>query len=196
MQDRAILNRKFVSARECATALNRLSEADLRRLEQIARYRSLGLSDLDWRDLLQEAVTRLLAGSRRWPRDVPLAVFLRETMRSIVSDYWRRRRTNVILLEADLLRTEDAGRRDIVESAQDPSSNPEREASANETLARVEEVFQDDSEARAVIIGMANGKSPKEIQEETSMTPKRYATTQRRIRRKLARAFPDRGALL
>ena len=196
MEDKAILIREFVPAPECVSALNRLSEADLRRLEQIARLRSLGLSDLDWRDLLQEAVTRLLDGSRRWPRNISLVVFLRETMRSIVSDYWRRRRSSVILLESDLLRAEDAEHSDIIGNAQDPTRNPEREAAAAETLARVTEIFQDDCEARTVIAGMAYGKSPKEIQEEASMTPRQYATTQRRIRRNLHRAFPDREALI
>ena len=190
-----VVNREIVSPSESAEALRQLSEADLRRLERIARFRTIGLNDLDWGDLLHDAVTRLLDGSRRWPQGLSLVVFLRETMRSIVSDHWRRRSTNKIVLEAELPRAEDGERSGIVENVPDLTTNPEREASAAETLASIEEVFRDDPEAMFVIVGMANGKAPNEIQEEADMNPVRYATTQRRIRRRLARAFPDRGLL-
>ena len=190
-----VVNPEIVSPSESVEALSRLSDADLRRLERIARFRTIGLNDLDWRDLLHDAVARLLDGSRRWRRDLSLVVFLRETMRSIVSDHWRRRSARRIVLEAELPRAEDGERSGIVDNAPDLATNPERKVSAAETLASIEAVFRDDPEAMLVIIGMTNGKSPKEIQQEGAMNPTRYATTQRRIRRRLARAFPDRGAL-
>ncbi len=190
-----VVNREIVSPSESANALRGLSEADLRRLERIARLRTIGLNDLDWRDLFHDAVTRLLNGSRRWPRDLSLVVFLRETMRSIASDHWRRQSASKIVLEAELPGAEDGKRSGIVENAPDLTTNPEREAFAAEALASIEEVFLDDSEAMLVIVGMASGKTPNDIQEEADMNPTRYATTQRRIRRKLARAFPDRGSL-
>ena len=187
------VNLEVASPSESAYALKQLSGADLRRLEQIARLRVIGLHDLDWQDLLHDAVARLLDGSRKCPRDLSLVVFLRETMRSIASDHWRRRYAKPVLLEAELPRTEDGKASEIVGSAPDPIANPEREASAAETLASIEAVFQNDPEALLVIVGMASGKSPNEIQEEADMTPTRYASTQRRIRRTLARAFPDKG---
>ena len=116
-------------------------------------------------------------------------------MRSIASDHWRRQSASKIVLEAELPGAEDGKRSGIVENAQDLTTNPEREAFAAEALASIEEVFLDDSEAMLVIVGMASGKTPNDIQEEADMNPTRYATTQRRIRRKLARAFPDRGSL-
>ena len=85
-----LAQREVATIDEAAAALRRLSDADLRRLERIARLRAIGLNALDWRDLLNEAFVRLLNGSRRWPHKVKLVVFLRETMRSIASEYWRR----------------------------------------------------------------------------------------------------------
>ena len=187
------VNIEVASPSESAYALKQLSDADLRRLEQIARLRVIGLHDLDWQDLLHDAVARLLDGSRKCPRGLSLVVFLRETMRSIASDHWRRRRARPILLEAELPRTEGEEVSSIVENAPDFIADPEREAAAAETLAKIEAVFQNDPEALLVIVGMASGKSPNEIQEEADMTPTRYASTQRRIRRTLARAFPDKG---
>lgn len=187
----AVVNRKIASQQEIAYALRNLTDADLRRLERIARFRILGLNDLDWQDLLHDAVARLLDGTRRWPKDISLVVFLRETMRSIVSEHWRRKNNAPVLSEAQLHRIDDTERH-ILENAPDPTTNPERQMLVTETLAKIEKVFQGDPEAMHVILGMAVGKSPNEIQGEAQMSSKRYATTQKRIRRKLAREFPDR----
>ena len=180
---------------ESAAALRQLSDGELRRLEQLARLRVIGLHAVDWRDLLHEAVARLLDGSRQWPRDVSLVVFLRETMRSIVSDHWRRLEEPVVMAEADLgvrgvHEETDEG---ALDNATDPVASPERRASAAETLARIEEVFKGDEDALKVMAGMVIGKTPREIREEAGMNETRYASTQRRIRRGLAREFPGRG---
>ena len=177
---------------ESAAALRRLSEGELRRLEQLARLRVIGLHAVDWRDLLHEAIARLLDGSRRWPRDVSLVVFLRETMRSIASDHWRRLEEPVVMSEAELGVHQETGE-GALDNAIDPVASPERRVSAAETLARIEEAFKGDENALKVMAGMAIGKSPKEIQEEAGMNKTRYASTQRRIRRGLAREFPDGG---
>ena len=68
--------------------LRGLTTAELRRLKGMARVRALGLHEVEWQDLLQEAVVRTLGGARQWPVDVGLVVFLRETMRSIASEHW------------------------------------------------------------------------------------------------------------
>ena len=186
--------REVATAQECAAALRRLSDGDLRRLEQLARLRVIGLHAVDWRDLLHEAIVRLLDGTRQWPRDVPLVAFLRETMRSIASDHWRRLERPVVVAESELgIDGEIDGSE--VGHARDVAGQPERQVSADETLARIEDAFRDDDEALKVMAGMAGGKSPREIQEETGMDETRYASTQRRIRRRLGREFPERGKL-
>ncbi len=186
-----VSNRKIASQKEIAHALRNLTDADIRRLERIAHIRIIGLNDLDWQDLFHDAVVRLLDGTRRWPKDISMVVFLRETMRSIASEHWRRKNNAPVLSEAQLPRFDDIEHH-ILESAPDPITNPERQMLATEALAKIEEVFQGDPEAMHVIIGMAVGESPNEIQEKAQMSSKRYATTQRRIRRKLAREFADR----
>ena len=183
--------RELATVEESADALRRLSDADLYRLEQLARLRVTGLA-LDWGDLLNEAIVRMLDGSRRWPRKVPLVVFLRETMRSIASDHWRRLDKSIVAAESTIradAETGDGG----VEMAPDLSMEPEARSAAAETLACVEEAFRDDADALAVIVGMVCGQSPREIQEENAMNETRYASTQRRIRRGLIRAFPEGG---
>lgn len=186
--------REIASPKEAADALSRLPDADLRRLERIARYRTIGLYELDWQDLLHDAIVRLLDGTRHWPKSVPLVVFLRETMRSIASDQWRRRNTNPVILEAQLPRKDNDSNRFMVESVADPTVDLERDVSVGETLARIMKVFEGDPIAMHVIFGMAVGKSPNEIQTENHISAKQYATTQKRIRRTLTREFPNGSA--
>ena len=171
---------------ECVLALQQLSDHELQRLYELARIRAAGLNDVDGRDLLHDAITRMLQGNRSWPREVPLLVFLRETMRSIASDHWRRREMAVVVTEADIHARSDADYDGTV-SALDESTNPEPRAVAADVLAQIEEMFRHDDDALAVMEGMVLGKTPNEIQEENAMDRKRYATTQRRIRRGLNR---------
>ncbi len=187
-----LARRDLATSEECAAALRRLSDDDLRRLEQLARLRVTGLHALDWRDLLHEAIARLLDGSRRWPQDVDLVVFLRQTMRSIASDHWRRLEKPVVVAESELGVDQETGE-GALGNAMDPIASPERRVSAAETLAHIERAFKGDEDALKVMAGMAIGKSPREIQAEAGIDETRYASTQRRIRRGLARAFPDRG---
>ena len=187
--------RKLASRQDVVDGLRGLTDADLRRLEGIARLRALGLHEVEWQDLLQEAVVRTLDGARQWPMDIDLVVFLRETMRSLASEHWRRRKTDPIVPDSPLRSPAEDVAETPLESAADPTADPERDAAAAETLARIEEAFEGDVDALHVLWGMALGKSPSEIQHEGQMDARHYASTQRRIRRTLARAFPDRGAM-
>ena len=184
--------RETATKEEKAAALRRLSETDLLRLEQLARLRVIGLHAVDWRDLLHEAIVRMLDGSRRWPCDVPLVVFLHQTMRSIASDHWRRLEKPVVIAASQIGADQETGEK-VVNNTVDPASSPECRVSAAETLARIREMFRHDNDALRVIAGLATGLSPQEIQRDTGMNETQYASTRRRIRRRLVREFPERG---
>jgi len=189
-----VVIRKVASRQDVDEGLRRLTDADLRRLEGIARVRALGLHELEWQDLLHEAVVRTLDGARQWPMDISLVVFLRETMRSIASEHWRRRKIDPIVPDSPLRDPAEDVAATVLDSVADPTADPERDAAAAETIARIEASFEGDLDALHVLWGMALGKSPSEIQYEGHIDARRYASTQRRIRRTLARVFPDRGA--
>lgn len=185
------MQRKTATIEECAEALRQLSDADLRRLYEIGRLRTIGLKRVEGPGLLHEAIALMLEGKRRWPIDVPLRVFLRETMRSIASNHWRRQKEAVEVAESEI-RANPGGVDGVIAMTADTSIDPEAEIGAAQILARIEEVFKDDEDALAVIAGKINGKSPGEIQQETELSATRYASTQRRIRRHLNRFF-DKG---
>src|SRR2546421_510874 len=93
----------FASVQEVALTLAHLSAADLLRVKQIAKMRSAGLTAVDWEDLVNEAVSRALAGTRRWPRTVPFIAFLAQTIRSVASEEWRRLDQEHVTLESELV---------------------------------------------------------------------------------------------
>ena len=185
----SMVQRKMATWEECVGGLRQLSEEDYQRLETLARLRATGLYAVAWRDLLHDAVERLLDGRRRWPRNVPLVVFLRETMRSIASDHWRRLDQSVVVAESEMTADCEA---DIgaVANAMDETEQPERHVVAEETIRRIEDTFEGDGEALQVLTAMASGMSPREIQQKLGMEEVRYASTLRRIRRRLSREFP------
>ena len=179
---------------ECIEALKALTPRDLQRLNDLARVRATGLEPLEGSDLLQEAIARLLDGSRRWPRKVSLVVFLLQTMRSIANSHWKRLEKSKEVAESTVL--SDAVTGDgIVEAAPDVSMEPQARTLASETLARIEGLFSGDEDAMTLISERAKGKSPAEIQTEACMDATRYATTLRRIRRRVIEAFSEEGGL-
>src|SRR5215470_14156315 len=87
---------------DIARAIQSLSDADLVRLKALARLWTRGLPPcVGWADVVHEAITRALDGSRKWPPDVPILAFLSGIMRSICDDQLRRARREVEVLVRD-----------------------------------------------------------------------------------------------
>lgn len=171
-----------------AQALERklVTVTDLVRLKVIARLHARGLPpDTDWTDLLQEAFTRVLDGSRRQPEGVSMVTFLAGVMRSIKSEHWRRARREAaqspkLQLGLGAVDTEEG---EVCDSVADP----ERSLIAMQELAVIHQLFAEDAQARAVIAGLFEGQSPDEICTSCHMSQTDYETTRKRIRRVLVR---------
>lgn len=170
---------EFVSSDEAAAALAALSPADRIRLEKLARNRLHDAGDA-WRDLLQEAVRRILDRSRKWPRGVPLIAFVAEVIRSLASEY-RRQESRLTMDDATKTLVSD-------------NPGPDREAEARSEMKAIENHFGDDDEALAVIMARFEGYPPEEIQTMFNLTSTQYDTTLKRIRRKMA-DYKRKGAV-
>lgn len=181
--------RETVSTAELVAALGALGPADLARLNMLAKMRARYCPGLDWRDLLHDAVDRALDGSRSWPRGLPLLFFLRETMRSLASEYRRKYVDGLIRNECDLPAAAD-GQSPLL-SVVSESPGIEQDLSARQTLASILKMFDGDDQALIILDAMARDASPDEIQRAGHMSPTQYASAQKRIRRGLARAYPE-----
>lgn len=177
----------LATATDVATALLSLTDADLVRLKRIAQLRSAGLVAIEWKDLINEAVSRALGETRRWPRSVPFVAFLAQTMRSIANEEWRRLHQEKVTLESDLGPSHSNGELMTLDELAENAVHPEREVLARKTLEEIEALFKDDIEALAILNGLAGGLTPDEIQIKGGMSRIQYASSQKRIRRKLAR---------
>ena len=170
---------------EATCAIRALSDVDLLRLKAIARVWARGLPDgLGWADVLNEAIARVLDGSRRWPPGVPLLAFLSGVMRSICDDYWRRARRDLGLL----VRFEDFV--DLAAPAEEtePTPDPERVLAAGQALAAIDRLFAGDPPVLKIIAGLADGLTAKEICRVYAMSECEYDTARKRMRRAILRS--------
>ncbi|MBW7966671.1 hypothetical protein HYH07_30435 [Bradyrhizobium sp. BR 10261] len=150
----------------------------------MARLWSRGLpGGLGWSDILDEAVARVLDGSRPWPPEVPILAFLSGVMRSICNDHWRRARHEQRLLVS----RDDANQRSWPSEDADEAPDPERILAAAQMLANVYRLFEGDPLALKIIAGMAEGLPAREICKVHGMSQLDYDTTRRRMRRTLLR---------
>jgi RNA polymerase sigma-70 factor (ECF subfamily) len=164
-----------------------VTEADLLRLKVIARLHARGLPPhIGWSDLLQEAFTRVLDGSRRQPQDVPMVAFLAGVMRSIKEQYWRQARRGARQLPKLLA---ELGPIDSQEDElRDPAPSPERRVIVIEEMEAIDKLFEDDLQARQVISALYEGWTPEETCATYAISKTDYDSTRKRIRRALIRA--------
>jgi DNA-directed RNA polymerase specialized sigma24 family protein len=109
------------------------------------------------------------------------------TIRSISGDLWRDGKFKLEVPIAGSIGSD--GQREI--DPPDDSPNQEREVIARRTLERIFAVFAKDRNALAILRGLADGSSPEEIQRANDISPKQYASTQKRIRRRLSIAIEE-----
>ena len=178
------------SAVTVSRALAALSEAELLRLQALARLRGRGLPPgVGWADLLHEALARALDGSRQWPSGVPLLAFLAGVMRSVCNEIWRRRRR-----EGDLVSLDDAGQAECPQPAC-PAPDQERVIAACEAIAAIYRLFSSDGIALRIISGLEGGLSAEDIRIAHRLSALEYDSARRRMRRALHRVGLDRDTL-
>ena len=173
--------------RNVAAALTALSNAELLRLNALARLWTRGMPEtLSWADVLQEAIARVLDGSRKWPPGVPILAFLSGVMRSICDDHWRHsvREARVIVRHTDAA---DSG----ADEASTAHPDPERVLAAAQALSDIYDLFAGDNLALKVITGLADGLTAAEICATYRLSEREYDTTRKRMRRALLRADVD-----
>ena len=136
-------------------------------------------------DLLQEAVIRSLEenGGRNCPRNVKVATFLGNVMRSIAS-HAREKWAREIPVGVD---------KDDKIAMSNPELSPEeivrKQHDWERIVSGIEEMFDKGPQAEAVAIGIMAGWSQEEIREVEPMSDKEYAAARKRTLRALRREF-------
>jgi DNA-directed RNA polymerase specialized sigma24 family protein len=181
-QTQQIVDTKTLRPAEIAIALKLINEMDFLRLKSIARLHARGLPpDLGWDDLLQEAFTRVISGSRRLPSGVSMVTFLAGVMRSLKSDHWRRRLSESQHSQNLLLDHAHEAPMDLQLS--DPQPAIERTLIAQQELQAIERLFAEDSVVLQIIDGLCEGRSAHEIREIMQISSTEYDSARKRMRR-------------
>jgi RNA polymerase sigma-70 factor (ECF subfamily) len=179
-------DKRILRPSETALALNLVGRMDLLRLKAIARLHARGLPpDISWDDLLQEAFTRVLVGSRRKPPDVAMVPFLAGIMRSLRAQHWQRAGRGAAAPAT--LRIDHA--RDLSRETAlcDAASDPERSLIAQEQLDAIGKLFSGDPVALRIIAGLAEGRSAAQIRAAMEISKTDYDSARKRMRRALLR---------
>ena len=163
-----------------------LGDADLLRLRAVARLRARGLPGVEGMDLLNEALLRLLDGSRSRPVGVTLVAVVAQTMRSIAHDHWRR-----AWREAPLRDASDPAA--LEQADPSPAADPERATAAAQALAQIDRLFASDPVALRIVAGLAEGLEAAEIRRRYGLDATTYDSARRRMRRALLRRDGDGG---
>jgi DNA-directed RNA polymerase specialized sigma24 family protein len=183
------VTRAFLDGPEFIAALRALKPSDLLLLHKKAEYRALG-SGMEGDDLFHEAILRTLEeDGRKCPSDVSVPVYLDNAMRSIADG---ERAKYVRELPAGIGQPQDGP----IAAALDPAPLPSDAALARidlaEVLDSVQQIFEKDPQAQAVIMGDIEGWSADEVKDLEGMDGNQYAAARKRVRRGLVRKFAKR----
>lgn len=167
-------------------AIRSLSEADWVRLRMVsARYARSAISA---EDLLQEALLRAWDGSRQCPTNVDVVKFLAEAMRSVGDEAGKKEQREQAAMAKAEAPVADGG----LDSAEhDAEQKVIEDDQARHIRSSILALFDGDEDARALVEAMMEEFSAEELRDLTGLEKTAYDTTRRRIRRRLAKAYPD-----
>jgi len=195
---------------EIDEAIKALTQEDTERIEQTAMNRIYRVrraaNGRSHKDLIQEAFTRILDGTRQWYKDrVSFTDFLVGVVYSIASEWAGHRKRNkelpeYALLESALSKTDEDGKTTSpFDEVQEPSPNAEEElidaegeAENKALVEKIEAAFEHDEKASILLMGFQDGMDGPAIRAEFGMSEKEYRTTMRRIQRGV-RKMMDHG---
>jgi DNA-directed RNA polymerase specialized sigma24 family protein len=155
-----------LSLAEAEAAIRALTDDDKASLMTIAMMYARK-TPYDHEDLVQEAMYRVLDGKRAWPRDLAPVRFLWGVVRSIASEWQKKRKPPKVPAQCA-----------------DPEGE-ERRAIAGLDVVRILALFDDDPIAQILVRGMMEGARGQELQELSGLAKTDYESKRRKIQRRL-----------
>lgn len=182
--------RDVLSVDEFKGNLGSLTEAQWIKLGKTADYLCWGLA-IQGQDILNLAFCKILEGKRKCPRDLPVVIFIRGVMESLVSAHLKKRKHDPLQFAVNKSDEDDSL---DINDLQSTSDTPEEILLAKQMIEEIDQAIENDEVMVMVIMGQLDGYSPQKIQETVGLTPTQYASTLRAIRRKLDK-LANRGFL-
>ena len=169
-----------LSEAEVRKEINSLTAGEQTKLLKIASYYAwkgrISFEEPD--ELVQEAIYRVLAGMREWPRDLEKLRFLAGVIKSIAGD---RKRAMRQALEWTEEREVGEARRGLM----DYEGKEARGIRAEIDVKLIMRHFDDDPIAKKILMGMAEGKRGEELEQASGLSPTEYQSKLKKIRRRI-----------
>jgi DNA-directed RNA polymerase specialized sigma24 family protein len=180
---------KVLSRGELEEAIGEFSDADWMRIRGAARL--YAVYPVEPEELIQEALCRAIAGTRKCPKDVSVVRFVAEAIRSIAHDELQK-----VEHQRDEVSVHDASieNPDAI-TPQEPGPTAEERMISNEqtrgTENRLLELFEGDDEAQLIVLGMLTGTEGAELREVTGLDQTGFNSKRRYVRRKINNAIEN-----
>ncbi|MDC8759535.1 RNA polymerase sigma factor [Janthinobacterium fluminis] len=177
---------------EVEAALAAFQAADWQRAKIIATIFCAGLTGWAADDLLQEAMFKLLSGTRVWPRHIHPLVVLKTVMHSIASN--ARKRNELSPIDANVV--VDPFEVDVDDKT--PAAHgtvtvtPEDDTSSKQQIAALYAALGGDEDLELLVLIWADGMRGAEAREELGWDEKKYDAVRKRLLRRLAALDPHR----
>lgn len=173
---------------EIETALSQMEGADWARAERMARALVGGVHEITSEDLLQETLTKLLSGERRFPRNHHPLVVLKTAMHSEASNLRKRAVKGPIdghvTVTADCDDESDEPFGPQVEAVD--SRTPEDAVVAKDQLEYIYKCLEGDEELELVAMAWADGLRGQDAADAAGLDMKAYDAARKRLDRKLS----------
>ena len=185
---------------EIEAAIRALSTEELVRLTKYAAFRVRGIRAAyrkarDGGELLGDALTSTLDGSRRWRRSVPFAQHLRGVMRSM-GGHWASDANPDRAVPASAVMTVDSqgGLIDPIEEASSGAPSQERQLMAREKLEILRREFAKDDLVLLIIDGLGEEYAPGELPDLLGVSKAEVVAALKKLRRHARTLFPGADA--
>jgi DNA-directed RNA polymerase specialized sigma24 family protein len=165
-----------LSEAEVRSEINSLTAGERTKLIKIASYYAwkgrISFEEPD--DLVQEAICRVLAGKREWPRDLEKLRFLAGVIKSIAGDRKREQALKAI-------KEREAGE----VGQMDYEGKEARGILAQLDLERIMTRFDDDPIAQKMLMPMADGTRGEDVARAVGLSSTEYESKRKKIRRRI-----------
>jgi hypothetical protein len=191
------------TAEEICSTIQGLTDLEWSRIGKFAGEHLWGTDFQSPDALINETVSRLLAGSRRWPSGVAFLPCFCNAMKSIANGE-RELIRHDHETSASGISTPDSESGTTsndpitsasleLDSAEACALREERRQAAAADLERIEDCFKNDDEVKWVLMGIEDGLSAADVQSISGMSKTTYETARTRLRRGRARLFRARS---
>jgi DNA-directed RNA polymerase specialized sigma24 family protein len=176
---------------EMRDSIENLSDGDVARL--VAGAKSFcRLCGVSADDLLQEAYTRALEGSRTCSRSTEVVAFLCGVMKSLASQEIEARKNG--FRPVAVMRKGEPVLPDVAADSVSPEQSAVSAVDDRGALARIDELVADDEQLQFLLEGIDDEMRGAELQKLLETDEKGLAALRKKLRRLLQGAFPDRIA--